>query len=127
MSSTKVKTIFFTSQVVTTAGLEISNFLGSAGNLVSGYIKQIIIRKSAGAATTVNLQIRYLTGNSNREYLIYSDASAALPFVDSDINAPFSLIDNTTSLNMAKDLYLFIDPDADCTLEIRIDVEMYSR
>lgn len=118
---------FFDDVNFSASGTEISGFVGGVKNSISGSVNQIILTLVSGAATQADVEIRYVQGNGMNYRLVYQFLSAGLPeFVDSNINAPFSLkkhnfYDANLSLN---DLVLFIQPDVSCVLDIRIDLEI---
>ena len=114
---------FFEDISVTSSGIEIPRILGGIRHLAGGEIQQIVVNQSAGSATSLDIQIRYKTGNDDRDKLAYlyeaADISTGI-FVDSDINAPFSL----QSKKVDGDLYLYLESDSNCTLSIRLDVDI---
>ena len=115
----------------TAAGIEEANILGSGAKRLSGYLRQIVVRQSSGTATVVDLEIRYESGNSDLENLVYTQTAGALDFTDSGIDAPFSLLEpgisggGNYSSTLLDRLQLFIQPDAAGTFEVKIDFEIY--
>lgn len=116
MSGTVIKRVF-RNQVISSAGNEIPDILGSNYRRISGFIEQIVIEQISGAATTVDVQIRYESGNSGLTDLVYQFTGGTLDFIDSQIDAPFSL----RPPDEADNLFLFIEPDSTATFDIRID------
>lgn len=114
-------TRFYDNLILTTAGLEVPNIIGAIKNIHTGIIDQIIISESSGSATEVEVQIRYEIGNDARERLAYLYEDGTLPlFVDSHIDGPFSLFNR----DLQGDIHLFLRPNADCTVNLRIDIEI---
>jgi len=114
-------TRFFKDVSLTPAGLEIPNVINSIKNIHTGTIDQIVVLQTIGAATSVDVELRYEQGNSARDKVVYLFTAGALPtFVDSHINGPFSLVDR----RLQGDLHLYLKPDAPCTVNIRIDMEI---
>jgi hypothetical protein len=115
-------TRFFNDISITTSGIEILDILSGIKNIHNGIIEQIIIQRKSGSATLMNVEIRYEAGYSGREKLIYLFEDAELPtFVDSDIHAPFSL---SSRKENDGDIHLYILPDANCTVSIRLDINL---
>lgn len=113
---------------------EIASVFGQTGKKLSGYLKQVIIYKSSGAATEASsFIIAYNTSTDDPTNVIYEISAEAFDgnnsFVDSAINAPFSLLDPTiaggTSYNQDYDLIIKYQADAAGELEIRLDFEVY--
>lgn len=107
------------------AGLLIENILqySTEHTKHSGYIKQIIIRATSGGGTTLNLDIRYLPDDSSYSNLVYKyeGTGIELPlFVDSRIDAPFSLKEE----NVGLELNMWVEPELDAVLDIRVDFEV---
>lgn len=114
-------TRFFPAIEVTPAGLEITNIINSQTYLHTGTIEQIVIKEIAGDATSMDVQIRYEQGVDDRDKLAYLFVNATLPlFVDSNVPAPFSLVNPRTE----GDLHLYIETDSNCVLDIRIDMDI---
>ena len=114
-------TRFFNDISVTTAGLEIQDIIKGSARIYNGSLEQIIIEMTSGSATTLEVQLRYEEGNDDRVKLIYLYEDGTLPtFVDSQIGAPFSFIRQSSG----KDLYLYLLPDANCVVNIRIDLSL---
>lgn len=108
---------------VTSSGVEIPRIIGGIRHLVGGEIQQIVVNQTAGSATTLNIQLRYISGDDSRDKLAYLYEAADISsgsFIDSDINGPFSL----HSKKVDGDLYLYLESDANCTLSIRLDVDI---
>lgn len=118
---------FFTIDA-TASGYEQTNILGGPAKRPSGYLRQVVIRQSSGAATTIDVEIRYESGDGNTENLVYKNTAAGLPLIDSEINAPFSLLTPGVSggINYATidDLQLYLEPDNAGTFEVRLDFEI---
>ena len=99
------------------AGTEVSDILGGQHR---GVVEQVIARASAGGGTDIDVQIRLISGDSNVENLVYSTATAAYPLVDSDLNAPFDTFEAASD----DDMTLYLEPQADGTIECRIDFRL---
>jgi hypothetical protein len=113
-----VITRFFNDIEVPSSGALITNIIEQQH---SGFIDQIIIRDSSGLASTINVEIRYSEDQSTRESLVYLYEAGTMPlFVDSDIHGPFSLRDP----DLEGKLSLFLEPNVDAILEIRIDFKL---
>jgi hypothetical protein len=114
---------FFEDIAVTSSGIEIPRILGGIRHLVGGEIQQVVVNQTAGSATSLDIQIRYKTGNDDLDKLAYLYEAADISsgsFIDSGIDAPFSL----QSKKVDGDLYLYLESDANCTLSIRLDVDI---
>lgn len=112
---------FFEEVEVTTAGLELNNIINTSRGLLSGSLKQVVVSLFAGAATEVDIRLRYESGVDDNDKLIYSFTAASLPeFVDSGISGCFDV----TRPQVDGDIFLYLEPDADCTLNIRLDFEL---
>lgn len=109
----------FTEVDIDNLGTEINHVVGNYSG-VSGTIEQVVIYKISGSATTINVQIRYESDDSTLTNLVYKYDDGELDFIDSSIDAPFSL----RSPNRQTDLYLYLEPDADCQVNIRIDIRL---
>ena len=119
-------TRFFENVSLAPGGDEINNLLGGVKYTLSGTLEQVVITRVSGAATAADVQVRYLSGESSRHKLVYQDDTAGLPdFVDSAIAGPFSLKDHKDPIVTDGDLTLFIDPDAACVLDIRLDFDVH--
>lgn len=103
-----------------TLGVETSSVIGQTANKLSGYIKQIMARVDSGNPTSINVQLRYISGISEVENLVYDYTDGILPFIDCLIDAPFSL----RSPTIASDLILYVSTDTACTLQFRIDIDV---
>jgi hypothetical protein len=125
-------TRFYDEVFVPSTGREFKNIINSYGisaNIINqnrwiynGTIDQIIISMSSGGATVMDIQIRYQTAVGDRHKLIYLFVDAPLPLhVDSNMDAPFDL---TSYRNKEGDIHLYIEPDVDCTLNIRLDIDI---
>lgn len=90
-------------------------------NIKSGRIQQIVIDKTDGAAETFNIDLRYDPDSIENENLVYLYTDATFPFVDSNVNAPFSLKFGDVTQS---DLTMFVVASDDATLKIRIDYEI---
>lgn len=114
-----VITKFFHEIEVPSSGAVITNIIEQQH---SGFIDQIIIRDiSGGGATSINVEVRYNEDQSTEETLVYLFDGGNLPvFTDSTIHANFSLRDP----DLEGKLSLFLEPDSDAVLEIRIDFEI---
>lgn len=114
-------TRFFEECPITTEGLEIRDIINSKKFIHTGEIDQVILEVVSGAATSAEIQIRYESQNQSRIKLVYLFTNAPLPLhVDSCIGATFGLTNPRTQ----GDLHLFIQPDADCVLNIRVDMDI---
>jgi hypothetical protein len=112
-------TRFFEDVDITAAGLEIQNIIGGIKFLHTGTIEQIIIEDATASATEVDVEVRYISDNSERHNLVYLFEAGDMPlFVDSEIAACFSL---KNSKEVDGDLHLFIEPDIAGTFNIRVD------
>lgn len=89
---------------VTTSGKETANLVGGS---TRGVLDTMVIRKVSGSASTVDIQVRLKTGNSDSEYLIYEATGETLPVRETAIGALF----DTLSTDSDSDLYLYLDPD----------------
>ena len=83
------------------------------GGKTRGVLDTLIIRRTAGSATYIDVQVRLKTGNGDAEYLIYEDTAAAstggapaLPVREISIGALF----DTLSDDSDDDLYLYLLP-----------------
>jgi hypothetical protein len=90
------------------SGTETGTIVGSK---TRGILDTLVIRKTAGTATHVDIQVRLKTGNSDAEYLIYEETLAAsgaasLPVRETAIGALF----DTLSSDSDDDLYLYLLP-----------------
>ena len=90
-------------------------------NIRSGKIQQIIIEKLEGDAEAFNIDLRYNPESSEHDNLTYLYLDGEFPFIDSNINGPFSLKAGDVTQS---DLAMFIVTDTDATLKIRIDYEI---
>ena len=87
------------------------------GGKTRGILDTLVIRKTAGSATYVDVQVRLKTGNGDAEYLIYEDTAAAsgaapaLSIRETDIGALF----DTLGADSDDDLYLYLLPRAATT------------
>lgn len=88
----------------------------------SGYLQQIIIRKVNGGASSVDIEIRYESGNSTRENLVYTATNQSLPVANAALNLPFSLGGHGDTFS--DDLILYLKPNADATFNIRVDLDL---
>jgi hypothetical protein len=114
-------TRFFEDVVVTTSGLEITNVINGIKNIHTGTIDQIVIEATSGSPTSAEIQLRYEEGVGDRTKLAYLFLGGALPlFVDSHIDGPFALKDP----DLHGDLHFYMIPDADCVVDIRIDMNI---
>jgi hypothetical protein len=114
---------FFEDLDVNSGGLEISRIVGGIRHLAGGRVEQIVVNVTDGSPTSLDIEIRYISGNSDRDKLVYlyegADISSGT-FVDSSIDAPFSL----HSKRVDGDLYLYLASDASCTISVRIDIDI---
>jgi hypothetical protein len=117
---------FFTTSV-DSSGVEINNIINAIKFLHTGDIQQITIRKvpdGFSGDSTLNVQIRYISGNSDLDKLVYLYESAVVNnvsgFVDSDIKAPFSCNIRGTD----GDLHLYLESDVSCVVNIRVDLDI---
>ncbi len=98
-----------------TAGTTVTDIFG--GNSKRGYIRQIIARASSGGGTDIDLELRLVAASDLAENLIYQNNGASYPLIDL-VNAPFD------SYIGDGDLALYVEPQADGVIEIRIDFEI---
>ena len=109
------------------SGTETGTIVGAK---TRGILDTLVIRKTAGSSTHVDIQVRLKTGNGDAEYLIYEDtlaasaAAPALPIRETGIGALF----DTLSDDSDDDLYLYLLPRASatgsgttCTFAVRMD------
>lgn len=87
----------------------------------SGLVQQVIIELVSGAATSIDVEIRYISGDSSLSNLIYKYTGGTLDFIDSSISAQFALGGGGTVYD---DIYLYINPDAAGIFDIRVDLEI---
>ena len=99
-------------------GTEVAGLLGGQHR---GVVDQVIARASAGGGTDIDIQIRLISGDSDVENLVYSTATAAYPLIDSSLNAPFDTFEPTSD----DDLILYVEPQADGTIQVRIDFRIF--
>jgi hypothetical protein len=119
-------TRFYENVSLDAGGDEINNVLGGNKYTLSGAIQQVVITRVSGAATQATVEIRYLSGESSRHKLVYQFTAAGLPnFVDSNIGGQFSLKEHADPVVTDGDLTLFVQPDAACVLDIRLDFDVH--
>jgi len=107
----------YKSVAATTAGTEVGDLLGG---VQEGYIRQVIARADSGGGTDISVQLRLKAGEDDEEYLVYDNPNAAYPVIDSNVDGPFD-----TSLAISDgDLTLYLDPQANGTIVVRIDFEI---
>jgi hypothetical protein len=115
---------FFNVDLTAGIGVEILNIIGAIKFLHTGEIQQVTVHKVAAAGDPVlDIQIRYISNNSDLHKLAYLYESASVTdagFVDSSIDAPFSCASKTVD----GDLHLYLESDIDCELGIRIDFDI---
>lgn len=117
-----ILTIFIDDVAISAAGTEITNIIPGARYVQMGKVDQVVITRTSGAATTVDVSIRYLEGVATRDKLVYLFEAGDLPnFVDSEIGGSFSVKNPMTTEG---NLHLFLEPDANCTVSIRIDLDV---
>ena len=97
----------------TTAGTEVTGILGNIPQ--RGSVDQVIIRATSGGGTHCDVQLRYVSGSSNREDLVYDYTTAPYPLVDSSVNAPLD------TAHVDGELILFLQPQVDGQIKVRID------
>tara|TARA_R110001606_G_scaffold230408_1_gene378266 strand:- start:570 stop:926 length:357 start_codon:yes stop_codon:yes gene_type:complete len=97
------------------AGTQVGGILG--GKSHRGYIRQVIARASTAGGTSVDLELRLVAASDLAENLIYQNNTASYPLIDL-VNAPFD-----TYIGDG-DLTLYVEPQADGVIEIRIDFEI---
>lgn len=123
----KISRFFEDIALTAASGLEIQNIINGIKNLHTGEVDQIVIAVTAGSPTAIDVEIRYEIGVSDRAKLVYLNSAGTITgnlFVDAGINAVFSLKDKD---NTDGDLHLFMQPDADCTVDIRVDMNIDNR
>ena len=81
------------------------------GGKTRGVLDTLVIRRTAGSATYIDVQVRLKTGNGDAEYLIYEDMAAsgaapALPVREISIGALFDTLSDASD----DDLYLYLLP-----------------
>ncbi len=101
--------------VTALAGVEVANVIGAIGS-VKGYIEQVVVRATSGGGTDVEVQVRYVSGVANEEDLAYKFTGGVYPLIDSAVNGPFD-----SSPYASNDIILFVKPQADGDLEVRVD------
>ena len=98
----------------TTSGTQTANIVGGQ---TRGTLDTLVIRKTSGSATTINIQVRLKTGNANAEYLIYDAEDMTLPVRETGIGALF----DTLSSDSDDDLTLYLDPSHNGDFAVRLD------
>ncbi len=116
----KILTKFYNDITTDSSGVIMAGLIGGSASRNSGYIKQIVATVASGSATLINVQVRYFQNDSSSENLVYKFNSGIFPFVDSEINAPFSL----NASGAGTDLYLYVDVNSLSTLNLRVDFEL---
>lgn len=116
---------FFENVLVDDAGTEIQNIIGAIKFLHTGEVSQVTIRKVSGDDCNMNIQIRYVSGNSNIDKLVYLYSTAAINssgFVDSAVAAPFSCATRGTD----GDLHVYFEAEAgkQCVISARVDFDI---
>ena len=114
---------FFENVTVTTSGIELNNIIGAIKFAHTGEIQQVTIRKVSGADTTMDIQIRYVSGNDKLEKLAYLYESATINstgFIDSNIIGPFSCATRGTD----GDLHLYLESASTVVVSLRIDFDI---
>jgi hypothetical protein len=114
----KIITKHYAAQAATTVGGEVDDDI--FGVSLCGKLQQVIVTLDSGAATTIDIELRYETGNSDMDMLVYQNTGASLPVTDSDINAPFTLLDP----NLASSLILYLKTNSNSTFNVRLDFEV---
>lgn len=102
------------SGAATTAGTEIEDDLLGRDD-TKGYVEQVTI-VSTGTATSCDFQLRLVSGSSDLDDLVVKITGATLPYVVSDLRAPFDL--------KGSGLIVWVDPDADDTITVRVDARV---
>lgn len=118
---------FFDNISVTDTGIEINNIIGAIKFLHTGEVQQVTVRRVSGAATIMDIQVRYVSGNDNLDKLVYLYQSADISggsFIDSQIEAPFSC----STKNVDGDLHLFLKSGAgtSCVVSLRVDFDIFN-
>lgn len=111
----------------------LTSVFGPTSNKMNGYLKQVVIYKDSGAATTVGAFFIVYELTQEPIDSIYGLTSTAFndddSIIDSNVDAPFSLLDPSvaggTSYNQNFDLQIYIQTDAACVVKIRLDFEVY--
>ncbi len=109
------------------SGIEIPNVLRRihGPKINTGYIEQVIIRAASGGGSKIDVfEIRYQSGVSEEENLVYQLINEPYPVVDSRVRGPFSMVPGNERNIDEQDLFLYVEPEADGVLDIRIDFEM---
>lgn len=112
-----VRSIYLTVTALST-GTESSGLLGLP---MAGILNQIIVRASSGGGASCDVEVRTQSGVSTAETLIYQNTGAAYTLIDSNIGAYF----DTKVPSTDNDLYLYLAPATNGTLEVRLDFLIY--
>ena len=119
-----ILTRFYTNVETDSGGVILQNVVVKGSrtlNIKSGRIQQIVIDKTDGPADTFNIDLRYDPDSTENENLVYLYTDATFPFVDSNVNAPFSLKFGDVTQS---DLTMFVVASDTATLNIRIDYDI---
>lgn len=93
---------------------------GSNAKIHSGFIRQFFIQSLDGGGSNCDVQIRYISGNSEIINSVYFINHFELPiFYELNLLSPFDL-KNKDSDN---DLFLYLKPEEDGLFKIRIDFD----
>ena len=101
----------------TTSGTETANIVGVS---TRGQLDGVIIRKTSGSATTIDIEVRLKAGNANEEYLVYKASSMSLPVQETSIAALF----DTFNPSVDNDLVLYLDPSHNGDFAVRLDFKI---
>lgn len=119
MNKPDVRSIYKQVTALAIGGTEVTGLLGGVH---TGYIRQVVARASTDGGTDVDVAIRLKSGETDTEYLVYSTATIAYPLIDSAVDAPF----DTGCLLSDGDLSLYVEPQANGVIEVRVDIEIIS-
>lgn len=89
---------------------------------MNGFIEQVMVRASSGGGATVDVNILTDRTSTDQEYVIYNNLGAALPLVDSAINAPFD-----TRSGPDTDLSIYLKGASAGTFVVRVDFRLLGR
>ena len=84
-----------------------------------GKLHSLVIEKASGLATTSDVRIAYINSISNDLDAIYIANGINVATIFSDVLDPAQIFGSG-----GRGLWLYLDPDADSTFEVRIDIEL---
>lgn len=115
---------FFNDMDIGSSGREVGYIITRDRNKISGYVRQIIFVRTSGSATSLSdIQIRYFSGDSSLNTLVYKNTSVSISsgsYTDSAIDAPFNL----NNVDDEDGLILYVQTDSTSTFDIRVDIEV---